>query len=66
MLTVMEKERVKEETPVPANKILCPFLLKPFEGCYCASTSSLDTESTIFYCGGNFEKCDIYRKHMEG
>jgi len=46
----------------PVNRTLCPFINKPFEGCYCTSTSSLCTEATINYCGGNFNKCDIYRK----
>jgi hypothetical protein len=46
----------------PLKRILCPFINKPFEGCYCTSTSSLTTEATINYCGGNFKQCDIYGK----
>ena len=46
----------------PVKKTLCPFINKPFEGCYCISTSSLYTEATINYCGGNFKQCDIYGK----
>jgi hypothetical protein len=49
----------------PLNRILCPFILAPFDECYCASTSSLHTEATIRYCGGNFEDCDVYRKYTE-
>ncbi len=45
-------------------RMLCPFIGKPFESCYCASTSSLYTEATIYYCGGNFKKCEIYEKHI--
>ncbi len=47
----------------PVNKTLCPFINKPLEGCYCTSTSSLCTEATINYCGGNFKQCDIYGKN---
>jgi hypothetical protein len=45
------------------GKLLCPFIRKPFDACYCASTNSVYTEATIYYCGGNFEQCDIYRKN---
>lgn len=64
-VTEKKKNMGNQMTDRPANKMLCPFLLKPFEGCYCTSTSSLYTESTIYYCGGNFEQCDIYKKHLE-
>lgn len=47
------------------DRILCPFVLRPFDQCYCASTSSLLTEATIHYCGGNFEDCEIFKKHAE-
>lgn len=49
----------------PPGRVLCPFILTPFDECYCASTSSLHTEDAIRYCGGNFENCDIYMKHVE-
>lgn len=44
------------------KRTICPFINKPFEGCYCTSTSSLNTEAIINYCGGNFKQCDIYRE----
>ncbi len=56
---------IKEETMVSQSvRVLCPFIGKPFESCYCASTSSLYTEATIHYCGGNFKKCEIYEKNI--
>jgi len=61
---LMEKNNEIEESMLsgPAKRILCPFINKPFEGCYCTSTSSLYTEATINFCGGNFKQCDIYGK----
>lgn len=44
------------------QRVLCPFINMPFEGCYCTSTSSLYTEATINFCGGNFKQCEIYGK----
>lgn len=49
----------------PEGRMLCPFILTPFDECYCASTSSLHTEATIRYCGGNYASCDIYKEHAE-
>ncbi len=57
-------KREEEMTPQLVNRILCPFVRKPLEECYCASTSSLYTEATIHYCGGNFKKCEIYERNM--
>jgi len=53
----------KEMPDKSMNRLLCPFIRSPFEDCYCASTSSLYTEATIHYCGGNFEHCEIFKKN---
>ena len=42
---------------------MCPFVSKPFENCYCTSTSSMVVESTINFCGGNYKQCEIYGKN---
>ena len=55
----------KELSVRGGKKLICPFILKPFENCYCTSTSSLLTEATIHYCGGNYQKCYIYEKNMQ-
>jgi hypothetical protein len=47
-----------------AFKGRCPFIDEPFDHCYCSDMNSLSTTSVIFYCGGNFEECEIY-KSME-
>jgi len=55
-----------EEMALPhySPPVLCPFVSKPFEDCYCASTSSMVVESTILFCGGEFQKCEIYCRHL--
>jgi hypothetical protein len=59
---------MKKETPKNRGKedsILCPNIHKPFDNCYCASTSSLFAEATIYYCGGSYKDCEIYAKHAK-
>ncbi len=46
------------------RKTLCPNIDKPFDNCYCISTSSLYAEATIYYCGGNYKDCEIYAKNV--
>jgi hypothetical protein len=59
----MEKETlIKQEK---GNSVLCPNIRKPFDNCYCASTSSLFAEATIYYCGGSYKDCEIYAKHAK-
>lgn len=54
-----------EQTALPrySPAVLCPFVSRPFEDCYCASTSSTVVEWTILFCGGDFEKCEVYCRH---
>jgi len=42
----------------------CPFLNTPFEDCYVRDLDSLEVESAIRYCGGEFKQCDIYVRHL--
>lgn len=62
---VNEARRNAEELALPhySPPILCPFVSRPFEDCYCASTSSMVVESTILFCGGDFQKCEIYGRY---
>ena len=48
------------------QSMLCPFIQKPFDECYCTSTSSLYAEATIYFCGGHFRACEIYVKNVKG
>ncbi len=59
---------MEKETPYDQGKggnMLCPNVHKPFEDCYCASTSSLFAEATIHYCGGRYQDCEIYARHTK-
>ena len=41
---------------------ICPFIQKPPSiNCYCVKLDSLSIEATIYYCGGNFLECEIYK-----
>ena len=40
----------------------CPFLDEPFEECHVASLKSGAIERAIVFCGGEYEKCEIYRR----
>lgn len=44
------------------KKRLCPFLLEPFDNCYCVKMDSQDIERAVNLCSNNFIVCDIYRK----
>jgi hypothetical protein len=44
------------------KKRLCPFLLEPFDNCYCVKMDSQDIERAVNLCSNNFNICDIYRK----
>ncbi|MGC2061601.1 MAG: hypothetical protein WA610_01390 [Thermodesulfovibrionales bacterium] len=61
-LSSNETRAEAEEVVLPhySPPVLCPFVSRPFKDCYCASTSSMVVESTILFCGGDFQKCEIY------
>jgi hypothetical protein len=42
-------------------KKFCPFLSKPFDECYCVKMDSQNVERTVYFCGNNFETCEIYK-----
>ena len=44
------------------KKKLCPFVRKAYEECHCSDTGSDSAEAAIRLCGGDFEKCEVYRK----
>lgn len=39
----------------------CPFVTNPFEGCIITNINSQNIDEAIYYCGNNFEECEIYR-----
>jgi hypothetical protein len=42
----------------------CPFVENPFEDCLCADMNSQKVEEAIYYCGGNYQECEIYARRM--
>ncbi len=44
----------------------CPHLETPFDDCYIKGLGSAEVEKAIDYCGGDFEKCEIYAHHHGG
>jgi hypothetical protein len=73
LINLTEKdERVKKKRDVKSKngkdiafKRQCPFVEEPFDDCYCVSMNSMNVKGVIFYCGGNFENCEIYRRSMK-
>lgn len=65
MILLLRRENSKKEKmlkkSVPNNKKLCPFLQEPFDDCYCVKMNSQDIEMAVYYCGKNFEACEIYK-----
>lgn len=52
-------EEITEQTVI--SKMLCPFLGNPFDDCYCVRMNSQYIKSAVYYCGNNFEICEIYK-----
>jgi hypothetical protein len=47
------------------KKRRCPYLLEPFDNCYCVRMDSQDIERAVNLCSNNFEHCGIYMKKNE-
>jgi len=45
---------------------LCPFIENPHEDCYIVTLDSLKVEAAVYYCGGNYKKCELYQKLVKG
>ncbi|MBW2011386.1 MAG: hypothetical protein JRI32_07030 [Deltaproteobacteria bacterium] len=40
---------------------MCPFVKNPYEDCYCYNMNTQEKiKGAIYYCGENFEECEIY------
>lgn len=38
----------------------CPFIHTFSPSCYCTEMKSTRIEDAIYYCGGDYQKCNIY------
>lgn len=56
-------KEIEVQEKIIYSKRLCPLIKskRPFDDCYCIKLTSQDVEKAIFYCGGNFEACEIYK-----
>lgn len=57
-------ETVKNEKLHTVKKNIgphCPFIHSFSPGCYCTDMKSVRVEEAIYYCGGNYRKCNIYK-----
>ncbi len=42
------------------KKRLCPLVKEPDKDCYCTKQDNQSIQRMVYYCGGEFEKCQIY------
>jgi hypothetical protein len=50
--------------PIRSVKTICPLIKNPYKDCYCAGMNSQKVLYALEYCGGTFERCEIYIRHM--
>lgn len=62
MTDIEQKEKGTGEQA--ATRKRCPFISDPFKDCYCADMQSVNAVRAIYYCGGNFEECAIYKQRI--
>ncbi len=49
---------------VDSDKV-CPFVSEPYDECFVNNMVSQNIEEVLQYCGGHFEDCRIYLKHIK-
>ncbi len=48
-----------------AERTPCPFVKSPFDDCHVSSMNSASIGEAVYYCGGNFRECEIFKKYAE-
>lgn len=43
----------------------CPFVDSPWNECFVVGIDSVSAEKAIYYCGLNFEECEIYSRRIK-
>lgn len=56
-----DRKTIKKE-----GRIICPYIQEAYKDCYITNMGSLNTESVIYYCGGNFQECVVYKSYAHG
>ncbi len=42
----------------------CPFVKSPSDDCYVSTMNSTSIADAVYYCGGNYRECPIYKRHI--
>ncbi len=42
---------------------VCPLFYTPYRNCYCVDMNSSTLRDALHYCGGEFDRCEIYIRH---
>lgn len=59
--SLLQKRGVTKRIPSGAWR-RCPFIESPCDDCFVARLNSQNIEQAIYYCGGNYEECEIYQR----
>ena len=65
-LSPMSSAQVIQGKNAVGNRVKprCPLVKNPLDECYVHNMHSLVIDEAVYYCGGHFEKCEIYQKFM--
>lgn len=61
---VFQMIRAGNNTLNPSKNITghqCPFINRILTDCHCSDMRSVKIEEAIYYCGANYDKCNIYK-----
>lgn len=62
----MKTETYKELISLEQHKgRFCPFIHKLLKDCHSSDMRSVKIEEAIYYCGANYDKCNIYKSLKE-
>jgi len=53
---------MEREAESKGGRRICPYVKSPREDCYCFTMSSLKTQAAVYYCGGNYRACEMFRQ----
>lgn len=53
-----------KKTSHSQGRKICPLVQVPYSNCFCVNLTSSSAEAAIYFCGGHYEKCDIFKKHQ--
>ncbi len=62
-----ERKKQQETKEMMAHQTggYCPLIASPLAECFIADINSQNIEQAIYYCGGNYTECEIYRREIK-